>query len=138
VPRVEFTCCRAGRDGDLMAARLIRAALRLLSGPVARAGCQLVRLHGMGNQCPTRRSGRVHVPGACHVVRLVSWLETESARANEQLVMRGIDLSEGVPLVGNLSGKLPTSREQDVSPVMVLTVVLNPPRLESWPSRCQS
>jgi hypothetical protein len=48
VPRVELVCCRAGRDGDLMVAWLCRAALRLLSGPAARAGRQLVRLHGMG------------------------------------------------------------------------------------------
>jgi hypothetical protein len=57
---------------------------------------------------------------------------------NERLVVRGGDLSEGVPLVGNWSEKLPTDREHDVLPVMVLTGVLSPPRLESWPSRCQS
>jgi hypothetical protein len=42
-----------------------------------------------------------------------------------------------LPLVENLSEKLPTSQEQDVLPMMVLTGVLSPPRLESWPSRCQ-
>jgi hypothetical protein len=57
---------------------------------------------------------------------------------NEQLVVLGGDWSEGVPLVGNWSEKLLTSREQDVLPVMVLTGVLSPPRLESWPSCCQS
>jgi hypothetical protein len=57
--------------------------------------------------------------------------EAETCRASE-------DLSEGVPLVRKWSEKLPTSREQDVLLVMVLTGVLSPPRLESWPSRCQS
>jgi hypothetical protein len=89
VPRVEFACCRVGRDGDLMAARLNRAALRLLSGPAAHTGCQLVHLHGMGNRTPppTGRGGSVHMPGSRHVVRLVPWLEEETARANKQLVV---------------------------------------------------
>jgi hypothetical protein len=138
VPRVEFECCRVERDDDLMAARPNRAALRLLSGPAARAGCQLVRLRGMGNQPSTRRSESVHVPRSRHVVQLASWSEAETARANEQLVVQGGDLSEGIPLIRNLSKKLPTSREQDVLRVMVLTGVLSPPRLESWPSHCQS
>jgi hypothetical protein len=55
VPRAEFACCRVGDDGDLTAAQLGRAALRLLSGPAACAGRQLVYLHGMGNWPPTRR-----------------------------------------------------------------------------------
>jgi hypothetical protein len=63
--------------------------------------------------------------------------EAEACRARWRLVVRGEDLSEGVPLVGNWSGKLPTSGEQDVLPVMVLTGVFSPPRLESWPSRCR-
>jgi hypothetical protein len=80
-------------DDDLMAAQLNKAILRLLSGPTARAGCQLVRLHGMGNRFPMHRSGRVLVPGSHHVVRSASWSEAESARVNEQLVARGGDLS---------------------------------------------
>jgi hypothetical protein len=129
VPWVEFVCCRVGRDGNLMAAWLNRAALRLLSGPAARAGCQLVHWHGMGNRPPTRRGGRVHVSGLRHVVWFAPWSEAKTACANEQLVVRGRDLSceaetcsvrrrlvvrggdlsEGVHLVGNLSKKLPTS-----------------------------
>jgi hypothetical protein len=140
-----------------MAARLSKAALRLLSELNVRVCRQLVCLHGMGNRRPTRCSGRVHVMRLCHVVRDASWSETESARANELVVVRGGDLSceaetslarrrlvvrggdwsEKLPPVGNLSEKLPTSREQDVLPVMVLTGVLSPPCLESWPSRCQ-
>jgi hypothetical protein len=144
VPRVELARCRVGCDDDLMAAWLNRAALMLLSGPTARVGCQLVRLYGMGNRRPTRRSGRVHVSGSRHVVRFASWSEAESARVNKQLVVRGGDLSceaengrRGFPLVGNLSEKLSTSREQEVLPVMVLTRVLSPPRLEPCPSHCQ-
>jgi hypothetical protein len=65
---------------------------------------------------------------ACHVPCLSrSW----------GLLVRGGDLSceaetaRGVPLLGNWSEILPTGREQDVLPVMVLTGVLSPPRLES-------
>jgi hypothetical protein len=68
VPRVQLACCRIRCDSDLMAAQLNRAALRLLSGLAARAGCQLVRMHGMGNRRPMRRSGRVHVLGLRYVV----------------------------------------------------------------------
>jgi hypothetical protein len=57
--------------------------------------------------------------------------ETGTARANERLFVRGGDCSEEVPLVGNWSEMLPTGREQNVLPVMVLTGVLSPPRLES-------
>jgi hypothetical protein len=52
--------------------------------------------------------------------------------------MRGGDCSKGVPLVGNWLETLPTGREQDVLPMMVLKGALGPPRLESWPSQCQS
>jgi hypothetical protein len=132
VPRVELACCRVGCDGELMTARPGRAALRLLSESgrprVPPAGA--LAWHG-------ELARRVHMLGARHVVRFVSWSETESARANELLVVRGGDWSEGLPLLGNLSGKLPTSREQDVLPVMVLTGIFGPPSLESWPSRCQ-
>jgi hypothetical protein len=57
--------------------------------------------------------------------------------ARWRLVVQGRDLSEGVLLVGNWSEMLPTSREHDVLSVRVLTGVLSPPRLESWPSHCQ-
>jgi hypothetical protein len=55
------------------------------------------------------------------------------ARARRRLLVRGGDLSEGIPLVGNWSEMLPTSRKHDVLPVWVLTGVLGLPRLESWP-----
>jgi hypothetical protein len=84
-----------------MAARLNRAALRLLSARHTYAGRQLVRLHGMGNRSPTHPGGSVHAPESRHVVWLVPWSEAETRRANEQLVVRGGDLSKGVPLVGN-------------------------------------
>jgi hypothetical protein len=100
VPRVEFACCRVGCDSDMTAARPGRVALRLLSQLGAHVCRQLVRLHGMGNRRPMRHSGRVHVSGSCHMVQLASWSEMESARANELLVVRGGDWSEGLPLVG--------------------------------------
>jgi hypothetical protein len=47
-----------------------------------------------GKSAPPKRRGRsVHVPELHHVVRLVPWSEAETARANEQLVVRGGDLS---------------------------------------------
>jgi hypothetical protein len=52
VPRAEFACCRVGDENDLTVAQLSRAALKLLSGPAASAGCQLMCLHGMGNRPP--------------------------------------------------------------------------------------
>jgi hypothetical protein len=57
--------------------------------------------------------------------------ETETCRVRRRLVVRGGDSSERVPLAANWSEKLPTSREPDVLPVLVLTGVLSPPRLES-------
>jgi hypothetical protein len=58
--------------------------------------------------------------------------EAENCRARQRLVVRGGDLLEGVPLAGNWSEMLPTSREHDILPVRVLTGVLSLPRLESW------
>jgi hypothetical protein len=131
VPRAELACCKVRDDGDVMATQPSKTVLRLLSGPAAHAGRQLVCLHGAGNRSPTRRGEDVCVSGP----RCVSWptpqSETETARANKRLVVQGGDCSEGVPLVENWSEILPTSREHDVLTVMVLTGVLNPPRLES-------
>jgi hypothetical protein len=65
--------------------------LRLLSGPAAHAGRQLVCLHGMGN-CPTRCGRGVRAPGSHHVVRF-AWSEAETTCANELLVVQGGDSS---------------------------------------------
>jgi hypothetical protein len=64
-----------------------------MSGSAARAGRQLVCLHGMGNRPPTRRGGGVCAPRPRHVVQFAPWLEAETAHVNEQLVVRGRDLS---------------------------------------------
>jgi hypothetical protein len=114
VPRAKLACGRAGVDGDGMVVQSGRLALRLLSWPAACMGCQLVRLHGEGNQSPTRRSGDVRAPGSC----CMSWptpsqsrgelardkdssCEAETCHARRRVVVRGGDLSEGVPPVGN-------------------------------------
>jgi hypothetical protein len=137
VPRAELACCRVRDDGDVTAAKPSRAVLRLLSGPAIRARPPAGVFAWCGELVPTRRGEDVCVSGS----RRVSWptpqSKTGTARANERLVVRGEDCSEGVPLVGNWSETLPTGREQDVLPVMVLTEVLSPTRLESWPSCCQ-
>jgi hypothetical protein len=70
----------------------------------------------------------------------------ETCRARKRLVVWGGDLSCGAetsrarqrlvvgnPLVGNLSEMQPTGRKLEVLPVWVLTGVLSPPHLESWP-----
>jgi hypothetical protein len=138
VPQAKLACDKVGDDGDGMAVQPGRPALRLLSGPAACMGRQLVRFHGVENRSSTRRGGGVRAPGS----RRVSWPTPQSesgrARAGQRLVVRGGDLSREVPLVGNWSEMLPTHQEHDVLPVRVLTRVLSPPRLESWPSRCQS
>jgi hypothetical protein len=67
-----------------------------------------------------------HVP-----VRAGGWsCEAETCRARRRLVV-------GIPFVGNWSEMQPTGRRLDVLPVWVLTRVLSPPRLESWPWHCQ-
>jgi hypothetical protein len=91
---VEFACYWVGCDDDLMAAQLSRVALRLLSKPAARAGRQLVCLHGMGNRSPTRRGGGVHTLGSRHVVRFAPWSEAENARARRRLVGGGSSSEE--------------------------------------------
>jgi hypothetical protein len=140
VPRAELACCRVRDDGDVTAAQPSRAVLRLLSGPAVRAGHQLVYLHGVGNGPPTCRGDDVCVSGSYRVSWPTPQSETGTARANERLVVRGGDLSckaetcratqrlvvrggncsEGVPLVVSWPEILPTGREQDVLPVMVL------------------
>jgi hypothetical protein len=131
VPRVEFACCRVGCDSDMTAAGSGRAALRLLSESGTCACRELVRLHGIGNQRATHGTTCVLVgDGECSC-------ERDACRARRRLVVRGGDWSEGLPLAGNWSEKLPTSQEQDVLLVMVLTGVFSRPRLESWPLCCQ-
>jgi hypothetical protein len=69
VPRAKLACDKVGDDGDEMATQPGRPGLRLLSGPAACAGRQLVRLHGVGNRSPTRRGEGVRALGS----RRVSW-----------------------------------------------------------------
>jgi hypothetical protein len=120
VPRAELACCIVRDGGDVTAAQPSRAVLRLLSGPAACSGRQLVCLHGAGNRPPTRRGEDVCVSGS----RRVSWptpqSKTETARANKRLVVRGGDLLceaetcrarrrllEGGPSSGELVGDAP-------------------------------
>jgi hypothetical protein len=93
VPRAELACSRVGGDGDGMVVQLTRPALRLLSGPAARTGRQLVCLHGTGNRSPTRRDEDIRVLGSRRVPWITSQSETGTTRANERLVVQGGDLS---------------------------------------------
>jgi hypothetical protein len=126
VPRAQLACGSVGDDGDGMVVQPGRPALRLLSGPAVCMGRQMVRLHGAGNRSPTRRGGGVRA--TCHGPRPSRSrgeltrggdlsCEAESCRARRRLV-------GGVPLVGNWSEMLPTSREHDVLPVRVSHPIL--------------
>jgi hypothetical protein len=86
VPWSELACCRVGWDGVLRAVRLNSATLRLPPEPVARVCYQMACLHGMVNWCSTCRSGEAYAPGWRHIVWTASWSETETARANKQVV----------------------------------------------------
>jgi hypothetical protein len=139
VPLAWLACGSVGGDGDGMVVQLSKPALRLLSGPAACMGSQLVRLDGAGIG-PPRVVVEAFVPqdrATCHDPRCSrSWgelarggdlsCETETYRARRRLVGGG-------PSSGNWSEMLPTSREHDVLPVKVLTGALSPPRIESWP-----
>jgi hypothetical protein len=52
VPQAQLACGSVEGDGDGMAVQLGRPTLRLLSGPAACMGRQLVHLHGAGNWSP--------------------------------------------------------------------------------------
>jgi hypothetical protein len=104
VPRAKLACGRVGDDVDGTAMQPSRPALRLLSGPAACMGRQLVPLHGAGNRSPMRRGGGSHASGS----RRVSWPTSQSdlggARARQRLVVRGGDLScEAETYRGDLS-----------------------------------
>jgi hypothetical protein len=149
VPRAELACGRVGDDVDGMAVQSNIPALRLLSGPVAcmTASWRICMARGI---VPPRILVVVLAPqarAACHSPRtnrsrgeLVRGgdlsCEAETSRARWRLVVRlscEAETCRGIPLVGNWSEMLPTSRRLDVLPVWVLTGVLSPPRLESWP-----
>jgi hypothetical protein len=133
VSQAKLACGKVRDDVDGMAVQPGRPALRLLSGPTACMGRQLVPLHGAGNRSPMCHGGGARAPGS----RRVSWptpqSESGGARARWRLAVRGRNLLEGIPLVGNWSEMLPTGRKHDVLPVWVLTGLLSLPRLESWP-----
>jgi hypothetical protein len=119
VPRAELACGRVGDDDDVMAAQLVRPALRLLTG---RAAC-------MAASCCTCMTWRFVSPHACdaRTVRLDPHTSRDwTCRARRRLVV-------GVPLMGNGSEMQPTGQRLDVLPVWVLTRVFSPPCPESLP-----
>jgi hypothetical protein len=103
VPRSKLACGRVGDDGDGVAVQPGRPVLRLLLALAACMGRQLVSLHGAGNRSPTRHGGGARA--ACRGPRLSrsrgGLCEVETSRARRRLVVRGGNLSEGTPLVGN-------------------------------------
>jgi hypothetical protein len=126
VPPSKLACGRVGDDVDGMAVQPDRPAVRLLLGPAACMTaswciCMARRI------VPPRIMVEVLVPQAhvaCHGPR--------TSRSRGGLV-RGGDLSEGIPLVGNWSEMLPTGRNRDALLVWVLTGVLSLPCHKSWP-----
>jgi hypothetical protein len=97
VPRANLACGRVGDDVDGTAVQPVIPVLRLLLGPAACMGRQLVPLHGAGNCTPTRRGGGACASGS----HCVSWptpqsesssCEAETCRARRRLIVRGGDL----------------------------------------------
>jgi hypothetical protein len=81
VPRAELACGRVGDDGDVMAAQLVRPALRLLA---RRAAC-------MAASCCTCMTWRFVSPRASvAMLELCVWVY---APVETELVVRGGDLS---------------------------------------------
>jgi hypothetical protein len=125
-----------------LATRFLERSLLVFSTPGGLTGNDLSRLFFTctnTSQDATCTCNTAHLGRRRRVLVRTNCLscEAETGCARRRLVVRGGDWSEGLPLVGNLLEKLPTSWDQDVLLVMVLTGVLSPPRLESWPSRCQ-
>jgi hypothetical protein len=96
VPRAELACGRVGDDGDVMAAQLVRLALRLL---LSRAAC-------MAASCLYLRDVEIrsspHVGGGARAARLGPHTSRDqTCHARRRLVVRGGDSSWG-----SYSGKL--------------------------------
>jgi hypothetical protein len=87
VPRAKLVCGRVGDDVDGMAAQPGRPALRLLSGPAACMGHQLVYFHGVGKRSPTRHGGGVCSPDSCRVSWPTPQSESGGARVRQRLVV---------------------------------------------------
>jgi hypothetical protein len=104
VPRAKLACGRVGDDDDGMVVQPGRHALRLLSGPAACMGRQLVYLHGTGNRSPMHRGGDV-----CNSrSRCVSWptpqSESGGARAGQETCRTRQRLVGGSPFLRELVG----------------------------------
>jgi hypothetical protein len=81
VPRAELVCGKVGDDGDVMAAQLVKLALRLLAG---RAAC-------MAASCCTCMPWRFVSP--CSSVAMLESCVWVYAPVRTELFMRGGDLS---------------------------------------------
>jgi hypothetical protein len=141
VPRAKLACGRVGGDGCAARQTCIKALLgasclhRPPAGVLAWRGESVPHTSWWRRSCP-RLTPRVVAHAPFGIGGELAWdvvfsCEVESCRARRRLI-------EGVPLVGNWSEMLPTGREHDVLAVRVLTGILSPPCLESWPSHCQS
>jgi hypothetical protein len=144
-----------GSDGDVMAAQLVRPALRLLSGQavcMAASYCPCmtwrfipphasvamltpcVWAHVLVGAEISRAERRLLVAETCRARRRL--LVAGTSRARRTLVVAETcrarrRLVVGVPLVGKLSEMQPTGQRLDVLPVWVLTRIFSPPCPES-------
>jgi hypothetical protein len=103
VPRAKLACGGVGDDVDRMVVQLCRPTLRLLSGPTACMGRQLVHLHGAGNRSPTRHGGGVRAPGSHRVSWPMPQSESGGARARRRLVVESPSCREVVRDAANSS-----------------------------------
>jgi hypothetical protein len=87
VPRAELACCRVGDDGDVVAAQLSRAILRLLLGLATRAATSwcVCMARGIGSPRIAVKMFASRGRAACRGPRHVSG----TSRVRQRLVVQG-------------------------------------------------
>jgi hypothetical protein len=138
---LSLACGREGDDGDVMVARLVRPALRLLPGQVVcmAASCCFCVTWRFTPSCAS-----VAMPESC--VWALRTSRSRTCRTRRRLVVRGRDLScetetyrvrrRRVPLVGNKSEMQLPGRRPVVLPVRVLMKICMPSLRRSTREGC--
>jgi hypothetical protein len=98
VPRAELAYGRVGDDGDVMAARLVRLALRLLAGRAACIAASCCILHDVEIRSSTCVSGSASE--STHQSGLDLSCEAETCRARRRLSSSGKLVGDALASVG--------------------------------------